>query len=165
MKKTYLLETAVWLPTTVEETFEFFQDARNLEEITPEILNFNIIPPIPDPIFEGCLLNYKLKLYGIPFRWQTEIHLWEPPHRFMDRQLKGPYNKWEHTHTFEARDGGTWMEDRVEYEVPGWFLSPLIHGLMVRRNVEEIFDYRKKKIIEIFAEKTTESKKGDVRSE
>jgi len=154
MKKTYLLETELWLPTSVEETFHFFQDARNLEAITPQILKFTILPPIPDPVKQGSLLNYRLKLYGIPFGWRTEIFLWEPPFRFMDRQLRGPYNKWEHTHTFEAKDGGTWMTDRVEYKVPGWILSQLIHSTMVRKNVETIFEYRKKKIVEIFEEKT-----------
>lgn len=150
MKQNYLFESRLWLPASREEAFEFFSKAENLQRITPRWLNFEILTPLPIEIKQGCLIDYRLKLFGIPIRWKTEISVWEPPHRFVDRQIKGPYQTWIHTHLFESETGCTMMTDRVEYMPKGWFLTPLIDRLFARRNVEKIFDYRKNEILKIF---------------
>lgn len=146
----YSIETEVWLPYSREIVFDFFYAAENLQIITPPWLDFRIMTPLPIKMQEGTLIDYKLYLYGIPMKWKTEISEWEPPFRFVDSQLRGPYQKWVHTHDFTEKDGGTLMRDRVEDRVPGGPIAPLIHSLFVRRNVEQIFAYRGKTIAEIF---------------
>ncbi len=131
------------------ELFEFFSDAGNLEEITPPWLNFRILTPAPIEMCVGALIDYKLRLRFVPVRWRTEIRVWEPPYCFVDSQLRGPYKKWIHEHTFEEIDGGTLMRDRVVYDVPG---GKLIHDLIVRKDLEEIFRYRQEKLAARFGE-------------
>jgi ligand-binding SRPBCC domain-containing protein len=102
-------------------------------------------------MFQGTIIDYRIKLNGIPFNWKTEICTWDPPHQFVDQQLKGPYVKWHHTHQFkELNNGNTEMIDRVEYLSPGWILEPLITHLFIKRKVEDIFAYRTKALKEIF---------------
>lgn len=151
MKENYIFETRLWLPATQEDVFEFFSKAENLQRITPSWLNFRTLTPLPLKIMRGRLIDYRLKLFGIPIRWKTEISVWEPPHRFVDRQIKGPYQTWIHTHRFESESGGTMMIDRVEYIPRGWLLAPLLNSLFVKRNVQRIFDYRREEILRIFA--------------
>lgn len=153
MKKNYLFESRLWLPASQEEVFDFFSKAENLQRITPTWLNFEILTPLPIAIRQGTMIDYRLKLFGIPMRWKTEISVWEPPHRFVDRQIRGPYYIWIHTHHFESKDGHVMMSDRVEYMPKGWLLAPLLNGLFVRRNVRRIFGYRREEIRRIFEEK------------
>lgn len=141
------LETAIWLPRPIEEVFEFFSDAYNLEVLTPDFLKFRVLTPRPIDIKAGALIDYRLRLHGLPIRWRTEIALWGPPHRFVDMQLKGPYRWWHHTHTFEAKDGGTLCADRVEYQHHG---GPIIEKLFVRPSVERIFAFRHEKMRALF---------------
>jgi ligand-binding SRPBCC domain-containing protein len=129
----------LWLPQPRPVVFAFFAEARNLEAITPPWLNFEVLTPAPIALRPGARIDYRLRLHGIPFRWQTEITAWEPPCRFIDSQRKGPYRRWVHTHTFTERDGGTWCTDDVSYAVPG---GALIERLFVRRDVERIFAFR-----------------------
>jgi ligand-binding SRPBCC domain-containing protein len=129
----------IWLPLPPAEIFPFFADAGNLQALTPPWLNFKILTPLPVTMQEGALIDYKLRVRGFPVRWQTRINLWQPPHRFVDEQRCGPYRQWIHEHTFEARDGGTLACDRVRYAVP---LDFLIHRLLVRPDIEKIFQYR-----------------------
>lgn len=143
----YLLETEQWFPLPREQIFPFFGDAGNLEAITPPWLNFHVLTPRPIPMHAGQLIDYKLRLHGIPIRWRTEIAAWEPSVRFIDRQLKGPYSLWVHEHTFEGQSGGTLARDRVEYQVPGGWL---IHTLLVRRDLERIFTYRRQVLQQYF---------------
>jgi len=150
MHKDYVLETETWLPAPLEEVFDFFKKAENLQQLTPPWLDFQILTPLPVEMKQGALIDYRLKLYGVPLQWRTEISLWEPPFRFVDAQLQGPYRKWVHTHTFEAVNGGTLMRDRVEYRLPGGVLAPLAHRLFVKRNVKAIFQFREARITEIF---------------
>lgn len=150
MKRDYFIKTEVWLPRHIETVFDFFKNAENLQQITPPWLDFKIISPFPIKMEQGALIDYKLKFGGIPVSWKTEISVWEPPYRFVDSQLKGPYQKWVHTHTFMEKDGGTLMEDLVRYRVPGGLLAPLVHGMFVKRKVREIFAYRKSRILDIF---------------
>lgn len=149
--KDYIFETEIWLPYPRETLFEFFKEASNLERITPPWLNFRVLTPLPITMFAGRMIDYNIRLYGIPMRWRTEITQWTPPFSFVDSQIRGPYAKWVHTHTFEERDGGTWMHDRVEYRIPGGPFAAIPHLLFVRKNVEQIFRYRKAQILAIFS--------------
>ena len=111
--------TSQWVPTAPDETFAFFADAWNLERITPPFLRFRIITPAPVAMGVGTLIDYRLRLRGIPVRWQTEITAWDPPRSFTDVQVRGPYRKWVHRHDFVAESGGTRVDDTVRYAVPG----------------------------------------------
>jgi hypothetical protein len=134
----------------LDEVFGFFSDARNLEVLTPSWLSFKILPPVPITIATGTHIQYRLSWHGVPLRWTTEITLWNPPHEFQDIQLRGPYKLWRHGHGFRELDGGTEMLDRVEYALPLGPLGDIAHVLQVRRNVEQIFDYRKERIEQMF---------------
>lgn len=127
--------------------FPFFADARNLERITPPWLRFRILTPGPIEMRVGALIDYRLRIRGVPVRWRTRIAAWEPPHRFVDEQVRGPYRRWVHEHTFEPTDGGTLCRDRVEYAVPG---GALIARLLVRPDVERIFAYRRAVLASLF---------------
>lgn len=140
-------ETSQELDHPIEEVFEFFARPENLERITPPWVGFRILTPGPIEMREGALIDYRIRLKGVPVRWRTEITAWEPPHRFVDVQLRGPYRRWVHTHTFREIDGGTGVEDRVEYAVPG---GRLIERLFVRRDIERIFAYRERVLAERF---------------
>ena len=138
------------IPSPRQEVFAFFADARNLERITPPELRFRILTPAPIMLRAGALIDYRLSLFGVPFPWRTEIEVWEPGVRFVDRQLRGPYRRWHHTHTFEDAPGGTLMTDRVEYQVPLGPLGELARRLFVTRQVEGIFDHRRRVIEALF---------------
>ena len=139
-----ILERKQRVELPIAEAFEFYGDAFNLEEITPPFLDFRVATPRPIEMRKGALIEYRLRLHGIPIRWRTEITAWEPPHRFVDVQLSGPYALWHHTHTFEP-DGpdAVWIGDRVRYAVPFGPLGTLADHLLVSRDVAQIFDYRR----------------------
>ena len=126
--------------------FDFFAKASNLERITPPFLRFHIKTPEPIVMRQGTLIDYTLRIHGVPAGWKTEIAEWEPPYRFVDRQLKGPYSLWHHTHAFTEEAGGTRMVDEVKYEVPFGPLGDLVHSLFVRQDVTNIFKYRNEAI-------------------
>ena len=142
----YSLKTEFWLPRGIDEVFEFFADAYRLEDLTPPWLHFHVLTPKPVPLFAGAKIDYRLRLHGIPILWQSEISEWEPPYRFVDRQVRGPYRLWHHRHTFEARDGGTLVKDAVDYAVLG---GAVVHWLAVKRDLERIFAYRQQKLMEL----------------
>jgi len=143
-----VLQTRTHLPRPIGEVFAFFSDAGNLERITPPELAFRILTPTPIDVREGALIDYRLRLFGVPFGWRTRISLWEPPFRFVDEQLRGPYRTWIHLHEFEASGAGTRMTDRVEYRLPGHpFAGPVMP--LVRRQLDRIFRYRARVIGEI----------------
>ena len=139
-----------WLNRPRAELFEFFADAENLEKITPSQLGFKVITPSPITMAPGTLIDYKLKVRSVPIRWRTLIATWDPPNTFTDEQLKGPYKRWHHTHTFTEENGGTRCHDLVEYAPPGGPLAPLINKLVVQKDVEKIFAYRAKMLEELF---------------
>lgn len=140
-------EGEVWLPKAPEEVFQFFSQSCNLQAITPDWLDFQVLTPEPIVMRPGTLIDYRLRIHGFPIRWRTEITDWEPPHRFVDEQLRGPYRLWRHEHRFLPRDGGTLATDLVRYAVPG---GKLIDRLFIRRDVERIFAFRQKKLLERF---------------
>jgi ligand-binding SRPBCC domain-containing protein len=145
--KEHLLESDLWLPRPLDEVFSFFADARNLQKITPPWLDFAISTPGEIVLQKGALIDYKLRVRGIPLRWRSEITVWEPPRRFVDTQLRGPYRLWNHEHRFEERDGGTLVNDEVRYSVYG---GEIIRKLFVARDVDRIFSYRTEKLRELF---------------
>ena len=111
----YWLRAEMLVEQPLETVFEFFADAKQLERITPPILNFKILTPMPVEIKAGLLLDYQISIHKVPIKWRTEIAVWEPPYRFVDRQLKGPYHLWHHEHTFEETENGTLVKDKVIY--------------------------------------------------
>jgi ligand-binding SRPBCC domain-containing protein len=135
------------------EVFAFFADARNLERLTPPALRFVILTPGPIEMRPGAVIDYRLSLSGLPFRWRTLIEAFEPGVRFVDTQARGPYKFWRHTHQFRDVPGGTSITDHVEYELPFGPLGDGIHAAFVRRQLEAIFDYRRA-TIETFFEAT-----------
>lgn len=134
----------------IEQLFDFFSKAENLNSITPPILGFKIITPLPVEMKKGTIIDYKIKLNGIPFSWRTEITKWDPPFLFEDTQIRGPYKMWIHEHRFEEKEGLTNMTDTVRYLSPGGIFEFIPHNLMVKKKVEFIFDYREKMFNELF---------------
>jgi ligand-binding SRPBCC domain-containing protein len=140
------------LPGEPEDVFPFFSDAFNLEQITPPWLRFRVLTPGPMAVGEGTLIDYRLALHGVPLWWNTRITGWDPPHRFSDEQISGPYRVWKHLHTFERLDGGrTLARDRVEYRIRGGrALQALAQRVLVERDLRAIFAYRRLRLAEIF---------------
>jgi hypothetical protein len=135
------------LPGTPDEVFPFFADAGNLEAITPPWLSFAITTPRPIDMHVGTIIEYRLRLHALPIRWLTQIEAWEPGVRFVDRQLRGPYALWHHTHEFEpAPGGGTLMRDVVRYALPLGPAGGIAHALVVKRDLERIFDFRREEV-------------------
>jgi ligand-binding SRPBCC domain-containing protein len=155
--KTRTLETSCLVPLSPERVFPFFGEVTNLDRITPPWLRFRILPPFPHELRVGSRIEYALRVRGLPLRWTSEIRVWEPPRRFVDVQVRGPYRLWEHEHTFTPHEGGTLIEDRVSYRVPGGPLEPLIHRWLVRPDLERIFRYREEKTPQLLLEDARES--------
>jgi ligand-binding SRPBCC domain-containing protein len=142
----HLLTSTLSLPLPRPQVFAFFSDAANLGRITPPELDFTILTPLPIAMAAGTIIDYRLRLFGIPFAWQTLIRSWEPPLLFIDEQLQGPYHQWVHTHTFsELPEGGTLITDEVTYELPlapfGEMAQPLL-----QRQLERIFAFRRQAV-------------------
>jgi ligand-binding SRPBCC domain-containing protein len=137
--KTYRIQTQLWLPELREKVFEFFCNPHNLDRITPSWLHFQILTPSSTPIRRGTLLDYRLRIRGLPLRWQSEIVEWDPPKRFIDRQTRGPYSLWIHEHTFQEHEGGTLVGDQVEYAVPG---GKFVQKFFVAPDLDRVFAYR-----------------------
>ncbi len=143
----FQLQTYQLIRRPLSEVFDFFSKAENLEILTPSFLNFKTITPTPIKMAVGTIIEYKIMLRVIPLKWRSRISIWDPPHKFMDIQLKGPYLKWEHLHTFAEHPDGTVVEDTVSYRVLGGFL---IEKLFVRPDLNKIFTFRHSKLEELF---------------
>jgi ligand-binding SRPBCC domain-containing protein len=135
----YLLSTRASIPLDADRVFAFFADASNLGRVTPPWLRFRIDTPPPIAMGPGTIIEYRLRLRGVPIHWRTEITEWDPPHRFVDEQRRGPYRWWMHAHTFTPGPDGTEMEDTVDYEPRG---GALVHAVFVAPHLRSIFEYR-----------------------
>ena len=154
----HILEFRLWLPRPRPEVFTFFADPANLADVTPRWLGLTLLTPLPIQFQAGTVIDCRIRWLGLPLRWRSMIREYDPPHRFVDVQLWGPYARWEHRHLFleGAPDGhgaapmGTWVEDRVTYQLPLGRLGRWVHALLVRRQLESIFAYRRERLLERF---------------
>ena len=146
-----VLERTQTIPRPREGVFAFFADAHNLESITPPWLHFGVQTPRPIAMAAGTLIAYRMRLHGVPVRWLTRIEEWEAGAGFVDRQVRGPYRLWHHTHTFEDVPGGTLMNDRVRYALPFGRVGDAAHAAFVGADLAKIFDYRREAVAALFA--------------
>lgn len=154
-----MLERTQRIRAHLDSVFPFFEDPRNLAEITPPWLRFQVVSSTDDRVREGTRIRYRIRWLGLPLPWESVISRYDPPHLFADQMLVGPYRRWVHTHTFRELSTGpaggpveVEIADRVEYELPAGPLGSLAHRLLVRRQLEAIFDYRARRVEEIFGE-------------
>lgn len=133
------LTTESRVPAPIERVFAFFSQAENLERLTPPFLDFRILTPTPVAMRKGTTIDYRISLHGLPLTWRSAITRWDPPHGFVDEQVRGPYRSWKHTHGFAASDAGTLVSDRVEYSTWG---GAIVNALFVAPDLRRIFEYR-----------------------
>jgi ligand-binding SRPBCC domain-containing protein len=152
MSKVYSFKTVQHIPVTPEAAWTFFSDPANLTRITPGGMGFKVISSFQgNRIYAGQVIEYKVSpLWGIPLYWMTEITHADEGKYFVDEQRFGPYSFWHHQHHFKIIEGGVEMTDIVHYKIPFWFLGGIMHALYVKKKLKGIFDYRYKKIEELF---------------
>ena len=131
----------------IEQVFRFFASPENLNLLTPPWVNFSILSPQSIEMAVGTIIEYRIRLRGVPVTWRSEITEWQPPFAFCDMQLRGPYRFWIHRHTFEEKPGGTLVTDHVDYGVLG---GALVNRLFVAGELKRIFGYRKTRLHELF---------------
>jgi uncharacterized protein len=144
----YILESRVWLARTRVEVFAFFAESSNLLLITPPSFRLRLVGG-PPTLSTGAVLDLRLAWLGVPIRWRAFIREWDPPYRFVDVQVWGPYARWEHRHRFLEERGGTWVEDRVTYRLPLGPLGRAAHALFVRRQIAALWRYRTRRLGEL----------------
>ena len=160
--KARTLERTQNIDAPIDQVFDFFSNAENLQALTPPFLGFRILSDLPIEMREGARIEYSIRLFGIPLRWSTLISTWEPGVRFVDEQKKGPYALWHHTHEFIARGNTTEMRDVVRYKEPLGFLGSIAHFLFVRRTLDKIFDFRRDAVRNILGQGSEEPTLGKV---
>jgi len=148
----YNIKSEHLLPITIDQAWDFFSSAKNLSKITPPEMSFVIKTNLDDrEVYEGLLIDYTVKpILGIPLPWRTEIYRVEKPHLFADRQLRGPYKIWDHTHSFVQTDIGVLVKDNVNYELPLGFLGEIAHFIFVKKKIENIFKFREQALKQLF---------------
>lgn len=142
-KRGFVLDTSLFLRRPVGFVFRFFADASNLDAITPPWLHVRLLNQTPVAMYAGARITYRLRLHGLPMRWNAEITSWDPPQGFVDEQRRGPYDFWRHEHVFLESDEGTLVLDRVRYGVP---TGGLAHSLFVKRDLLQIFRFRQERV-------------------
>ena len=152
MSKVYSLKTVQTIPISLDEAWDFFSSPANLQEITPGNLGFKIISKYHgDTMYAGQVIEYKVSpLLGIPLYWMTEMTHVEDKKYFVDEQRYGPYSMWHHQHHFKVVEGGVEMTDIVHYKLPLWFLGDIANTVLVKKQLQQIFDYRFKKVEALF---------------
>jgi ligand-binding SRPBCC domain-containing protein len=148
----HTLRQEQWVSRPIDEVFEFFSDAQNLETITPPWLSFKVLSMSTKSIVQDTEIHYRLAWHGFPLRWTSKICKWNPPHSFTDTQTSGPYRLWYHRHRFEAHGGRTRVLDVARYALPFGVFGEMAHAIKVRRDVQQIFAFRRRRIDEIFGE-------------
>ncbi|MDP4600167.1 MAG: SRPBCC family protein [Polaribacter sp.] len=151
--KIYTVHKKQQLPITVDEAWKFLSNPRNLKIITPSYMSFDIISGAEKPMFAGQIIQYLVTpILGIKTKWVSEITHFEEKKYFVDVQLYGPYALWHHKHFINKIEGGVELEDIIDYKVPLGILGQMVHPFIVKPKLEEIFNYRQQKMIEIFGE-------------
>lgn len=145
-----VIDERQWVPRPLDEVFRFFSRPENLGELTPPEMRFEILTPEPLTMRPGALIDYGIRLGPLPMRWSSLITEYDPPHGFVDAQLRGPYDLWHHRHAFMQKDGVTEIRDTVHYRLPFGPLGNLAHALVVRRQLAGIFAYRRRRVEELF---------------
>ena len=147
----YQLKRTQFVKTDLQTCWDFFSSPKNLKEITPEYMGFDVLVELPEKLYEGLMIEYIVRpLLGIPMKWITEIKYVHDKQFFVDEQRKGPYKIWHHEHHFKEVEGGVEMTDIVSYEIPLGILGRIAHPIIVKKKLEEIFDYRFKRVDELF---------------
>jgi ligand-binding SRPBCC domain-containing protein len=146
----HILESRVWLPRARAEVFAFFADPANLARISPPALRLRLLAR-PAPMRSGSVYDLRMAWLGVPLRWRTFIREFDPPYRFVDVQVRGPYARWEHRHTFLEENGGTWMEDRVTYRLPLGPVGGWAHAVVVGGQIQTLWEYRNRRVGELLA--------------
>ena len=151
--KCYELESEQFINSNINKVFDFFSRPENLEDITPSRLKFTILTPSPIPMEKGTLIDYTIRILWFPVHWRTLITAYNPPHGFVDQQIKGPYILWHHWHSFENKNGGTMVRDKIRYAVPLGIVGRILNFFWIQKDLEDIFSYRRKIIANKFEEK------------
>lgn len=145
----HVLESRVWLARPRPEVFAFFADPGNLEKLTPPAFRLRVLTQPPRPLAAGAVLDLRLSWLGLPMSWRAYIREYDPPYRFVDVQVRGPWSRWEHRHQFLEEGGGTWVEDRVTYRLPLGPVGRVLHGALVSRQLRELWTYRQRRLGEL----------------
>ena len=156
----HVLERRLWLPQPRPQVFAFFVDAKNLALVNPPAVRLRWLAPPPPTLAVGTVLDFSMRVRALPVRWRVFVREFDPPHRFVDVQLWGPFARWEHRHRFHEGPApgdtggraGTWVEDRVTYRLPLGALGRLAHALGVERRITGVFDYRERRLRELLGE-------------
>jgi ligand-binding SRPBCC domain-containing protein len=146
----YIVESRMWLPKPRAEVFAFFADPANLVRVFPPSLGLRLLGP-PPTLSAGATFDLRLSWLGLPLRWRAFVREYDPPFRFLDVQVRGPYARWEHRHIFLAEAGGTTVEDRIVYRLPLGSLGKLAHTLLVHRQLQSLWRHRRLKISALLA--------------
>ncbi|WP_445457840.1 SRPBCC family protein [Flavobacterium sp. HNIBRBA15423] len=151
--KIYTLNSKQNLPISIDDAWEFLSNPKNLKTITPDYMGFNILSGADKPMFSGQIIQYIVTpIFGIPTKWVTEITHVHDKKYFVDEQRFGPYSLWHHKHFLKEIPNGVEMEDIIDYKIPMGILGQLVHPILVKPKLNEIFDYRRRKLIALFGE-------------
>jgi len=151
--KIYRFKKSQLLPITINEAWDFLSDPNNLKKITPDYMGFNILQKEDTKMYAGQIIQYIVTpILGIPTKWVTEITHVKDKSYFVDEQRFGPYSLWHHKHFIKEVDGGIEMLDIIDYKIPLGFIGRLANPILVKPKLNEIFNYRKKKLVELFGE-------------